>query len=116
MKWLFRILARLLGRNTSLTPKSLIKDQLNEPRLLPIGRQEFEEWSDRIISGAGLPATRESQKFAIAEMIMHLKPTQSMCEDGYFIQCLRKSASNQIAYAVMEELRNARKAKLEAVP
>lgn len=99
-------------KNTVFTRKETILGQLTELRPLPLGRKEFEEWSDRIISGALLPATAESQKFALAEMIMHIKPTEDHVDDAYFIKCLRKSAANQIAYAVMEELRALAKARL----
>jgi len=109
-----KMIARILGRNTQKTPTSLILDQMSEMRPLPLGVQEFEEWSDRIISGACLPASKDSLKFALAEMVMHLKPTEDHCSDGYFIKCLRKAASNQICYAKMEELRAKRKAELEA--
>lgn len=99
-------------KNTRFTSKATALTQMNEPRPLPLGRKEFEEWSDRIISGALLTATPESQKFALAEMIMHIKPTDDHVADSFFIKSLRKSAANQIAYAVMEELREKTKARL----
>lgn len=102
MKWLFTILSRLLGRNTALTPPSVITAQLLEPRALPMGVQEFHEWSDRIISGAMIPgATARDQKFALAGMVMHAKPTESFMPDGYFIQSLRKVAANQVCHAMI---------------
>lgn len=94
-----------------------IIDQMNEPRALPIGMTEFEEWSDRIISGTLLPANPEaisSQKFALANMLMHLSPTTDHESDGYFIKSLRKYAINQIADAKRTELRDAAKARLAA--
>ncbi len=101
--------------NSEDTPSHEILEQMLEPRPLPMGRKEFDAWSDRIISGALIPgATAASQKWALAEMIMHLKPTDSHCPDAHFIHCLRKSAANQVAYAVMEELRAAEKARLAA--
>ena len=57
-------------------------------------------------------ATHESQKFALAEMIMHMKPTDDHCEDSFFIKSLRKSAANQIAHAKMIELREGAKERL----
>ncbi|MES2347854.1 MAG: hypothetical protein V4641_09835 [Pseudomonadota bacterium] len=101
--------------NSEDTPSHQILEQMLEPRPLPMGRKEFEAWSDRIISGALIPgATPVSLKFALAEMIMHLKPTDSHCPDAHFIHCLRKGAANQVAWAVMEELRAERKAALAA--
>lgn len=114
MRWFYRFWSNVTGKNLMATPVPIIADQLLEPRPLPMGVQEFHEWSDRIISGALVPAERQSQKFALAEMIMHLKPTQDFCDDSYFIHCLRKGAVNQVAFAMMEEIRNARKAALAA--
>ncbi len=114
MKWLHSLLAKLRGRNSASTPVVVINAQMTEPRPLPMGVTEFHEWSDRIISGALVPADKPSLKFALAEMIMHLKPTEDHCSDAYFIKCLRKGATNQVAYAMMETIRNERKALLAA--
>jgi len=97
-------------------PIAKIIDQMNEPRPLPLGMTEFDEWSDRIIAGTLLPADPESQKFALASMLMHLSPTTDHESDGYFIKSLRKSAINQIAHAKMTEIRDAAKARLAAEP
>lgn len=91
-----------------------IKATLMELRPLPVGRQEFDVFADRIHSGTGLPNTLESTKFALAEMIMHLDPTMDFQTDAYFIKKLRKGAANQVAVAVMEEVRAAAKARLKA--
>ena len=96
---LHSMIAKLRGKNSASTPVPVLQAQMTEPRPLPLGVKEFDEWSDRIIAGAMIPgATAESQKFALAEMIMHAKPTESCIADGYFIQCLRKTAANQIAF------------------
>lgn len=112
MKLLHKMVAKFRGKNSEYTPPSVIVDQMNEPRPLPMGIAEFNEWSDRIIAGAMVPADASSLKFALAEMIMHLKPTESHCCDAFFIHSLRKGASNQIAYAMMEKLRNEGKERL----
>ncbi len=116
MKVIHSLLAKLRGKNSASTPASVISAQMSEPRPLPMGVKEFHEWSDRIIAGAMVPAVggEQSLKWALAEMIMHLKPTQDFCDDAYFIHCLRKGAVNQVAYAMMEEIRSARKAALAA--
>jgi hypothetical protein len=112
---LHRFVASLRGKNGKWTSSSVITEQMKELRPLPMGVAEFHEWSERIISGACIPgASPESQKFALAEMIMHLKPVQDHCDDAHFIHTLRKGAVNQVAYAMMEEIRNARKAELAA--
>ena len=91
-----------------------IVDQMNEPRPLPMGRAEFEEWSNRIISGALITADISSQKFALANLLMHLGPTESHKPDAFFIHSLRKFAVNQVADAIRIELRDEAKARLAA--
>lgn len=113
MKLLHNTIAKILGKNPDFVPADVIIDQMNEKRPLPVGFEEFEEWSDRIISGTLLPADADSQKFALASMLMHLPPTTDHETDGYFIKALRKSAVNQIAHAKMQMLKEKAKAKLE---
>lgn len=121
--FLYSCAAKLRGKNLLSTPMAVIKDQLLESRPLPMGREAFEEWSDRIISGACIPGDiktddeaeifTESQKFTVAEMIMHLGPTESHKPDAYFIHSLRKAAVNQVAHTRMVEIKlknDARKA------
>lgn len=114
-----------------MTAEQIIIDQMNEPRPLPMGRTDFEEWSDRIISGALIPNEsgkvfqvvhgdndsdyeifRQAQKFALANMIMHLGPTESHKPDAFFIHSLRKFAVNQVADTVRKELHEKAKARL----
>lgn len=118
-------------KNSKSTPKKVIVDQINEPRPLPMGRLEFEQWSDRIISGALIPSEiwsvfnqetaaekhREfinSQKHALANMIMHLGPTESHKPDAHFIHSLRKAACNQVAHTIGKELLEEAKAREKA--
>lgn len=114
LNWVQTLLSNWRGKNSVSTPKDVILRQMSEPRPLPMGRKEFEVWSDRIIGGAMIPgATPKSLKFALAEMVMHAKPTDSHIPDGYFIQCLRKAASNQVCWAVMTEMKAEQKAETE---
>lgn len=84
---------------------------LLERRPLPIGRKEFEDWSDRIIGASMVEAEKESLKFSLAAMIMQLAPTEAFREDAYFILSLRKAAVNQTAHAIMTELKEAQMKK-----
>ena len=94
-----------------LLKKKTLKE-LKELRPLPLGRMEFEAWSDRIIELAQIPgATKESLKFAVAEMVLHVKPTQSFESYGHFVHQLRKGAANQVAHSVFVELKERRNAK-----
>lgn len=114
MNFIYKLLSRVFGKNFKSTPKEVITEQLFEKRPLPLGMTEFEQWSDRIISGTMLPAEPESMKFALATMIMHLKPQEDFVEDAYFIKSLRKAAANQVAHAKMQELKAAAEARLKA--
>lgn len=92
-------------KNPDDLPVADINAQMREPRPLPMGRADFEAWSDRIISGALVPgAEHEDQKYALASMVMSLGPTESHKPDAYFIHCLRKTAANQVAHAFMLEI------------
>lgn len=89
---------------------------MNEPRPLPLGRTEFEAWSDRILSGAMIPHEadkaeefRKSSLFTLCNMVLHLGPTESHKPDAYFIHSLRKSAANQVAVTMRDEIYAAKK-------
>ena len=114
-------LSKLLRRNTKFTPPSVIVDQMNEPRPLPMGRLAFKQWSDRIISGAMIPNNEgsvkdpkfiESQKFALCGALLHIGPTESHKPDAYFIHSLRVSAIKQVAVMIGEEMKKERLERL----
>lgn len=117
-KLFFTLVAKLLGKNLKGTPKEVILDQLNEPRPLPMGRKDFDDWSNRLIAGSVLPFEgdesifREGQKYALANMLLHLGPTESHKPDAHFIHSLRKFAINQVAHEIAQELHKKAKARL----
>ncbi len=107
----FSLLSRITGKNSVHTPAKVILDQMNEPRPLPMGIKKFDSWATRIIKGACIPGGedepevfRESQVFALANMLMHLGPTESHKPDAFFIHSLRKNAINQVAHSVAIDL------------
>ncbi len=89
------------------------KNPLLERRALPMGRGEFEVWAARIIEIANITADVESQKFALADMLLHLGPAESHKEDAHFVHYLRKVAVNQVADAIRCEIRDKTKARLK---
>lgn len=113
-KLFHRLLARIRGKNAQSTPIDVIAAQLLEPRPLPLGVKEFHAWADRVIAGALITATPDSQKFALASMILHLGPTESHKPDAFFVHSLRKSAANQVADAMLREIREAAKLRFSA--
>lgn len=81
---------------------------------LPCGVGSFENWSDLIIYKANVEADHDSQKFALATMILSLGPTDAFKEDEYFVKALIKGAANQIAQNRMEYYKNKFKEKMNA--
>ena len=97
--------------NSALTPKGVILTQMEEPRPLPMGMKEFEEWSTRIISGALIPTEDEtSLKAALAAMLMALGPTEDHKPASFFIHSLRKAAANEVAHSVFEKIKRDKEA------
>jgi hypothetical protein len=86
--------------------------QVKQPRPLPVGMKEFDEWADRLITGSMLPADKESLKFALASLVLTIGPTESHKPDAFFIHGLRKAAANQIAHAKMQEMHASAKERL----
>lgn len=91
---------------------------MNKRQPLPLGRNEFEAWSDRIIAGAmvkagpeGDEALKIGMKFALADMLMHVDPTVSHKEDAFFIHSLRNIAMRQVAHSMRVEYQKIGKAK-----
>lgn len=82
------------------------------PSPLPVGMQAFEKWSASIISVYDLP-NNDSVKFALAAQIMHLGSTDFYKPRRYFGLSLLKGSANQIAHAVMLDLKE-KQAKEEA--
>lgn len=83
------------------------------PQKLPIGMTDFYLWADDVIELSGLP-NNESVVFALATMVLHLPPTACYKSKEYFIRSLLKTASNQIAHGVMQELKDKQVAKAKA--
>jgi hypothetical protein len=106
--------AKLRGANTAATPVGVIRDQMLEPRPLPMGREEFEQWSDRIIAGALVKASVTSQKWTLANMLLHVGPTDSHKPDAHFIHHLRVCAIKEAAHILANEYREKGKAELAA--
>lgn len=77
------------------------------PSPLPVGMTEFETWSNSLISLVGPLADENSIKFALCSQIMHLDPKKSSVPKQYFVQCLRKSAANQVASQVFQQIKQA---------
>ena len=83
------------------------------PTALPRGRTDFENWAESIIAQAGLPDNR-STRFALYVMIMHLPSTTAKKPKRYFVQSMQKAASNEVAHALIMEIKKAQEADVRA--
>lgn len=88
------------------------KESAPKKHPLPVGLQGFNDWSDRIIQLAGLPATPESQKYALAHMLTNLPPQECEESDEYFVKAMRRAAANQVAIYYREKIFPEVKARL----
>lgn len=91
----------------------LKNNEVTELRPLPVGMAEFNEFASRIISLAGPYADEDSMKFALASIVIHADATKAHYSDAYFLERLRKSAANQVASQVFQDIK-AKQAALEA--
>lgn len=78
---------------------------IDKERPLPVGLTEFNLFANRIISLAGSYADEDSMKFALASIIIHADASKANYSDNYFLQRLRKSAANQVASQVFQDIK-----------
>lgn len=79
------------------------------PQPLPIGRQAHEAWASEIIALAGMP-DNDSMRFAVAVMVLHAERSQYTLSKQSFVKQLKRSAANEVAGALMSELKAKQKA------
>lgn len=78
------------------------------PSPLPIGVTEHNQWADSIIRIYDLP-NNDSFRFTIATMILEIKKDRDKVPKNYLKKCILKAAANQVASAIMYELREKHK-------
>lgn len=83
------------------------------PSDLPRGMTKFDEFAKSLISTYDLP-DNDSTVFAFAAMISQLSPTTVSKSRRYFANSARKSMANQIAFAIMQTLKDKQKAEIQA--
>lgn len=72
---------------------------------LPAGIPEFEAWAERILSKCGKFADEDSLKFALSTMVLHANNDKASFPDSYFVDRLRKAASNQVVSQVIQDIK-----------
>jgi hypothetical protein len=85
----------------------------NDPVELPIGRAEFDQWATEVLSLTRLP-DNDSTRFALASTIPHQEISKGKLPRSYFAGLLMKSAANQVAFSVMEDLKAKQQAAIDA--
>ncbi len=83
------------------------------PQTLPQGVSAFTAWSDDVIELAGLP-NNDSIRFTLATMILHLPSTESAKPKHYFVKALHKSAANQVAAYLIQDLKTKQQEAMKA--
>ena len=101
--------------------KEGLKEELMEKKALPLSRPLFDAMFERVWNYAEIPHQegfeeylKKSARHAVANMIMHLSPTEDFKEDAYFVKALRKACVNEVSYAIIEEIKAQKKAEQEA--
>lgn len=88
--------------------KLLVKRLLSYfPNKLPVGTAQFESFANDIIELSGKYADELSMKFAIASMLIHAPHDKGSLSKHYFVVRLRKSAANQVASQVFQDIKAA---------
>lgn len=80
------------------------------PSPLPLTEAEHERWSEAVLKLGGFPANNDSLKHAIAALLMHLPERCTRKPKQYFIAAIRKSIINQVAYNMMQDIKERDKA------
>lgn len=80
------------------------------PSALPVGAKEFEDFFQSIVNTYDLP-NLPSYKQAIATMIMHLGQSVHKAPKSLFAKCIKKSMANQVAYEIIQQIRDDEKLK-----
>src|ERR1700677_3822792 len=78
---------------------------LDEEIPLPVGKTEMQAFMDDLIQLAGNYADKTSMEFAIASVLMHAPSDKGSLSKRYFLDRLRKSAANQVASQVFQDIK-----------
>lgn len=80
----------------------------NVAQKLPVGMTEFDVYWQKLVDVYGVP-NLPSYKNAVASMIMHLPPNQFKAKPKFFFIGIRKAMANQVAYEVIQQIREQEK-------
>lgn len=84
------------------------------PKKLPAGRKEFEAFITSICETYDFPDL-PSYRQAVATIIMHFGPQTDHVAPRHFAKSIRKSQANQVAYEMIQELKEKAKSDAEKI-
>jgi hypothetical protein len=85
------------------------------PSPLPVGKSQYDKFEGDILDLSGRYADETSMRFAIASIMIHASSDKGSLSKKYFVDRLRKSAANQIASQVFQDIKNAQEAQKASV-
>ena len=92
------------------------------PSKLPTGMTEFNKWLDDVVELTGPIATERDMHFVLCSILIHADVKHGALPKRYFVTRLIKSAANQVASQVFQDIKlaqaeeqAAKKAELEAL-
>lgn len=83
------------------------------PTKLPIGMTAAEAWASSILKRYGFP-DNDSMRWALAVKVLHLGETDAYKAKRYFFLAMHKSAANQVASQIMQDLKAKQAAAIAA--
>lgn len=93
----------------------MFKNQLDVEIALPVGKTEMQAFMDDLINLSGAYADKTSMEFAIASILIHAPADKGALSKRYFLDRLRKSAANQVASQVFQDIKEAQSKAQEEV-
>lgn len=82
------------------------------PHKLPVGLTEFDAFYKKICQTYAFPPSAGYRQ-AVATMVMHLEPTVCWKQLQYFGDSVMKAQANEVAYQVLQMLKEEQKAEQE---
>lgn len=88
----------------------------NDPNLpLPVGMAEFDAFVERIKTKVNLPSIPDDDlRFVLANEILHSPGRLDHYPDSLFVSAIRRSAANQVASQVFQDIKVKQRAAQEA--
>lgn len=84
------------------------------PSRLPVGMTEFNKWLDDVVALAGPIASERDMHFVLCSILIHADVRYGYMPKRYFVTRLIKSAANQVASQVFQDIKLAQAEEQQA--